>query len=69
MNIDFYFSSFEEFIAMGGHGIYVWSVYAAALLFITWLIASPVIAKKQFFKQEAQRIAREQAGQQQKESS
>jgi heme exporter protein D len=43
----FQFESFQDFIAMAGHGPYVWGSYAVSLAVMTWLVASPVIRKRQ----------------------
>jgi heme exporter protein D len=55
-----YFQSFADFIAMDGHGIYVWAVFAISTVFILTLVLSPIRAKQQFFKQEYQRQLRTQ---------
>ena len=39
------FESFAEFIAMGGHGFYVWLAYAVALLALVGMTVS-VITKQ-----------------------
>ncbi len=56
-----YFDSFAEFIAMGGHGPYVWSVVLISTIGVLTLLLNPIRAKKQFFKQEYQRQQREQS--------
>lgn len=59
----FQFESFAGFIAMSGHGPYVWACYGIALLMITYLLVSPVrqkaALKKQLRRQYAQQAARE----------
>ena len=37
---DFYFTDFQDFLTMDGHGIYVWTVYlvAFALIAVSFLI-------------------------------
>jgi heme exporter protein D len=55
-----YFQSFADFMAMDGHGIYVWTVFAISTVFISTLVLSPIRAKQQFFKQEYQRQQRTQ---------
>jgi len=55
-----YFQSFADFIAMDGHGIYVWTVFVISTVFILFLVLSPIRAKQQFFKQEYQRQLRTQ---------
>jgi heme exporter protein D len=56
-----YFDSFADFIAMDGHGIYVWTVFIISTVFILILVLSPIRVKKQFFRQEYQRQLRTQA--------
>lgn len=42
-----YFDSFSEFLAMGGHGLFVWLAYAAFLLVVTWNLLAPKIRRRQ----------------------
>ena len=44
-----YFQSFADFIAMDGHGIYVWTVFAISTVFILTLVLSPIRAKTAIF--------------------
>lgn len=44
------FSNLSEFIAMDGHGIYVWSTYGIALIIIIYNVAAPFIKKRQFYQ-------------------
>lgn len=58
------FDSLAAFIDMGGHGVFVWTVYAlvlVVLVFLTWL---PLHKKRSFFVQQAMLARREQAAQQ-----
>jgi heme exporter protein D len=32
------FNNLNDFLAMGAHGLYVWSVYGFSSLVLTWLI-------------------------------
>ena len=57
-----YFSSLTELIYMDGHGLYVWSVYAVAALILGALCIAPVLARRRFIRDEAQRLRRGQAG-------
>ena len=41
-----YFSDISSFIAMGGHGTFVWSAYGVAFLVIIYNIMAPVLARK-----------------------
>ena len=36
------FHSVAEFLAMGGHGPYVWSAYGVALVVLVWLVVQPL---------------------------
>lgn len=42
-----YFDSFAEFIAMGGHGQYVWMAYAAFLIIVCWNLLAPKLRRRQ----------------------
>ncbi len=53
------FDSFSDFIAMGGHGFYVWLSYAIALLIVVINIVSPVLQKRKVFSDLARRLRRE----------
>mgnify|MGYP003385719622 CR=1 FL=1 len=55
-----YFDSFEAFIAMGGHGLYVWVSYAIALVVITLLFVQPLQRKRQFLNQQQMLLRRTQ---------
>lgn len=55
------FESLAEFMAMGKHGLYVWSCYAVFLLIMVVNIAGPVLRRKSLVKR-LQRIEKRQAG-------
>jgi heme exporter protein D len=59
----FQFESLAAFMAMNGHGGYVWACYAITFSALIYLVASPVIARKDFVKQQQklQRLAEQQA--------
>ncbi len=44
------FSSFSEFIDMGGYGFNVWSVYAVFAVFIAVNLIAPIRKRKQIVK-------------------
>jgi heme exporter protein D len=48
----FQFESFADFLAMNGHGIYVWACYAIAYSILIYLTVSPILEKKSFLKQQ-----------------
>lgn len=39
----FQFDSFSAFIAMGGHGPYIWLSYLATVLVLLWLVVTPLL--------------------------
>ena len=54
------FESLNEFISMGTHGPYVWSVYGISLILLAGIYLSSVKAKKNQIKRLKQRYLREQ---------
>lgn len=54
------FTSFSEFIAMGGYGFYVWLAYGVSLFSVLLLILSTLQKRKKIFKQVGDRLQREQ---------
>ncbi|MEL0628108.1 heme exporter protein CcmD [Psychromonas aquatilis] len=54
------FTSFSDFILMGGYSFYVWLAYAVSLLSIIVLIVNSVLKRKKIFRQVIQRIEREE---------
>lgn len=55
-----YFESFAEFIAMGKHGVYVWSAYGITLAVLALNVALPILARRRYLKEEARRLRREE---------
>ena len=53
------FSSFSEFLAMGNHGLYVWSAYGISLLVLTINLLLPLRARRNYLQVEARRLRRE----------
>ena len=53
------FSSFSEFLQMGGHGVYVWLSYTIALLVVIYNIVSIRLKKRNFFIQSKRRLRRD----------
>lgn len=45
------FTNFEEFILMGGHGLYVWLCYGVGLFVLTVAFVSPILRKRAIFKE------------------
>lgn len=54
------FSSFSEFIAMGNHGVYVWTSYGISLAILVLNVALPVMARRRYLQDEARRMRREE---------
>ena len=55
----FQFENLLDFLAMDGHGFYVWSAVIVAALISAWLIISPLIRLRQVIKDIAQEVALE----------
>lgn len=47
----FQFESMTDFIAMNGHGPYVWASYAITFAVLIFLLLGPVIQKRALVKQ------------------
>ncbi|TLX55462.1 heme exporter protein CcmD [Stutzerimonas nosocomialis] len=54
------FSSFAEFVAMGNHGVYVWSSYGISLAVLALNVALPLLARRRHLQDEARRLRREE---------
>jgi heme exporter protein D len=52
--------NWQEFLAMGGYGFYVWTSYAIALIVLVANIVLPIIQKKSFIKQQALKKKRQE---------
>ncbi len=50
--MQFQFESVGDFIAMNGHGPFVWAAYALTLAVLIFLLAHPIMQKKAFIKQQ-----------------
>lgn len=53
------FETFSEFLAMGKHGIHVWSSYALFLAVVIFNLVSIRMKRISFLKQEKQRMRRD----------
>ncbi|WP_120995427.1 heme exporter protein CcmD [Stutzerimonas urumqiensis] len=54
------FSSFSEFMAMGQHGLYVWSAYGISIAVLLLNVGLPWLAKRRYLQDEARRMRREE---------
>ena len=52
------FGSLAEFLAMGGHGLYVWLSYGAALLVVVLNAAWVRVSRRRAFREAADRMHR-----------
>lgn len=57
------FDSLQDFIAMDGHGSYVWSSYALALGVLVFIIVTPLRRRRRFLAEQASRLKRSGADQ------
>ena len=55
-----HFSSFSDFIAMGGYGFYVWIAFAITVLAMGWVVMDCIWTRKKIFFEIKNKIAREQ---------
>ncbi|MBH3460647.1 heme exporter protein CcmD [Pseudomonas sp. MH2] len=53
------FASFSDFLAMGHHGLYVWSAYGICLMVLAINVALPLQARRRYLQEEARRLRRE----------
>ncbi|HEK0909800.1 MULTISPECIES: heme exporter protein CcmD [Pseudomonas] len=53
------FASFSDFLAMGHHGLYVWSAYGICLTVLAINVALPLQARRRYLQEEARRLRRE----------
>ena len=57
--MELYFESFEAFLAMGKHGVYVWSAYAIGLTVLSLNLIAPVLNKRKIVAKQQARLSRE----------
>lgn len=53
------FASFSDFLAMGSHGVYVWSAYGISLAVLALNVVLPILARRRYLQDEARRLRRE----------
>jgi heme exporter protein D len=58
---EFQFQSFSEFLAMGGHALYVWASYAFFAAVIAFNLIQPAMAKRKIIRQHKALLRREAA--------
>jgi heme exporter protein D len=45
-----YFASLSDFIAMSGHGFYVWLAFGFSIFWLGYLLINPVVKKNRLLK-------------------
>jgi len=50
------FSSFSEFLNMGGYAFNVWAVYGLFFVFIAANLVAPVLKRKSILKEQSRRL-------------
>lgn len=53
------FATFGDFLAMGHHGLYVWSAYGICLAVLALNVGEPLLARRRYLQEEARRLRRE----------
>ena len=53
------FANFSEFLAMGGHGLYVWLSYGLFFGVMSWLMIMPGLDRKKLVKDQIMKMRRE----------
>lgn len=53
------FDSFSDFLAMGGHGLYVWLSYGIGLVIIVLNLVLPMRTRKRIMAEQTRRLIRE----------
>lgn len=48
----FQFESFADFMAMSGHGAFVWAAYGITFIALMYLLVSPILQKDTFMTQQ-----------------
>lgn len=56
------FADINEFLGMGGHGVYVWLAYGATLLVLAGNLVLPVLRQRGFVDAEQRRMRRASSG-------
>jgi heme exporter protein D len=54
------FSSFSEFLNMGGYAFNVWAVYGLFSVFIAINLVAPMIKRKSILKEQSRRLRQQQ---------
>ncbi len=55
------FSSFSEFLNMGGYAFNVWAVYGLFFVFIVANLVAPMIKRKSILKEQSRRLRQQES--------
>jgi len=55
-----YFDSFSEFLAMGGHGKYVWIAYGLGAVIFALNLVAPMLKRKRLVVEQTRQLRREE---------
>lgn len=53
------FESLSDFLAMGRHGLFVWSAYGLFAVVLGINVALPLLARRRYLQDQARRLRRE----------
>ena len=53
------FVSFADFLAMGTHASYVWSVYGLSFAIILWNVLQPWLVRRRWLKEQVAQMKRD----------
>lgn len=56
-----YFDSLADFLAMGDHGLYVWTAYAVGAAVFLFNLISPRLLRRRLVTEHKRRLRRENA--------
>jgi heme exporter protein D len=52
----FAFGNLQDFLQMDGHGFYVWLSYGIALVVVSYLVATPMVKTRRFYREHRQTL-------------
>jgi len=55
-----YFDNFSEFLAMGGHGLYVWIAYGLTAVIFIFNLITPIFKRKRIIVEQTRQLRREE---------
>jgi len=55
-----YFDNFSDFLAMGGHGLYVWVAYGLTAVIFIFNVITPIFKRKRLIVEQTRQLRREE---------